>query len=69
MWPTMFMTGVNWQLGEMMTASHMTVVVSGNGGTRQLALSIFSDAILQAMGPLFILYKLPQRRSRAVCAA
>ena len=32
--PTAFITGVNWQLSEMGTASHMSVVVSGNGGMR-----------------------------------
>ena len=50
MWPATFMTGVNWQLSKMMTASNMSVVVSGNGGTRQVAPSIFPSAILQAVG-------------------
>ena len=51
MWPTTVMTGVNWHLRETTTASHMSVVVFGNGGTRQVAPSIFSNAILQAVDP------------------
>ena len=33
----MFITGVNWQLSEMGTASHMFIAVSGNCGMRQVA--------------------------------
>ena len=54
MWPTTFMTGVNSQLSEMMTASHMSVNVFGNGGTRKVAPSIFSNGISQAVGPLLL---------------
>ena len=35
--PTTFITGVNWQLSEMGTSNHMSVVVSANGGTRHVA--------------------------------
>ena len=48
------MTGVKWQLSEMMAASYMSVLASGNGGTRQVAPSIFSNGILQAVGPLLL---------------
>ena len=51
---TTFMTGVKWQLSEMMAASYMSVLASGNGGTRQVAPSIFSNGILQAVGPLLL---------------